>query len=108
MQDTVVDNTSTQISAKINEIREMQSDYRIILCKAKPDNIAEHEEGRAFKFCLIGRAADCDYVVNDKSCSRQHCVIYFQKDRPVVRDLYSRSGTLVNGYKITPFEDKPL
>ena len=26
----------------------------------------------------------------------------------MIRDLYSRSGTLVNGNKITPFEDRPL
>lgn len=54
---------------------------------------------------MIGRGSDADYTVNDKACSRKHCVIYFKQDRLAIRDLYSRSGTFVNGVRIPPFED---
>ncbi|REK17675.1 MAG: FHA domain-containing protein [Planctomycetota bacterium] len=49
---------------------------------------------------FIGRAADCDYVVNCTFASRHHCVLKTDGDRVVVRDLGSRNGTFVNRARV--------
>lgn len=54
---------------------------------------------------MVGRGADADYTIPGKDISRKHCLIYFSQDQLIVRDLYSRSGTFVNGVRIPPFED---
>jgi transcriptional regulator with GAF, ATPase, and Fis domain len=45
---------------------------------------------------LVGRAADCDVVIDDDSVSRHHAAI---RDR-VVEDLGSRNGTTVKGRRL--------
>lgn len=49
---------------------------------------------------VLGRAPDCDVVLNGNGVSRQHAEIERQGDGWVVRDLGSRNGVLVQGEKI--------
>ncbi|CAL5996943.1 FHA_domain-containing protein [Hexamita inflata] len=97
-----------QIQNKMADIKNQNTDFRVIMIKIKANNTEIHEQARAFKLCLIGRAADNDFIVEDPACSRNHCIIYFKQDRLVVRDLFSRSGTFINGTKIPAFEDQFL
>lgn len=46
---------------------------------------------------LVGRAPECDIVIDDDSVSRKHATIDVQGDVVEVRDLDSRNGTMVNG-----------
>lgn len=48
----------------------------------------------------IGRARDCQVILDDSRISRHHCKIVRQGDRYWVTDLNSRHGTLVNGERI--------
>jgi pSer/pThr/pTyr-binding forkhead associated (FHA) protein len=48
----------------------------------------------------IGRAVDCDIVVDNLGVSRHHCTIVRENDSWVVVDGGSNNGTFVNGGKI--------
>jgi predicted component of type VI protein secretion system len=48
----------------------------------------------------IGRAADCDVVVDDSKLSRHHCRIEPHENGWAVVDLESRNGTTVGGTRI--------
>ena len=51
---------------------------------------------------MIGRGEGCDFILNDKSVSRNHAVIkQLSNNRYVVCDLASSNGTFVNGRHIT-------
>ncbi len=50
---------------------------------------------------VIGRAPDCDVVIQDLKASRRHCQLTRKEDGFLLEDLNSRNGTLVNGVKIT-------
>jgi adenylate cyclase len=54
-------------------------------------------EGRT----MIGRAAQCDVVINDDSISRQHARLEVRPDQVRVADLQSRNGTYVAGQAVT-------
>lgn len=47
--------------------------------------------------CLIGRGRTADLRIDDPYLSRQHCQIEAYGPRWVIRDLDSRTGTIVNG-----------
>lgn len=48
-----------------------------------------------------GRAAECDLLIDDRLCSRQHAVFSRALDgAALVRDLGSTNGTYVNGVRI--------
>ncbi len=49
---------------------------------------------------IIGRADDCDFVLNGKEVSRKHARIYFHNKNFVIEDLNSTNGTFVNGERI--------
>ena len=49
---------------------------------------------------VIGRAEDCDIVIDDESVSRRHAML---RDRQL-EDLGSRNGTLVKGRRLGPGE----
>src|SRR5712664_3850556 len=44
----------------------------------------------------LGRAPECDVVLELDNVSRQHCTIHAHADRFVVRDAGSTNGTFVN------------
>ncbi len=48
----------------------------------------------------LGRGGDCNVVVDNAECSRQHARIRRKEDGFFVTDLGSRNGTLVNGQRI--------
>lgn len=77
----------------------------MVLVTMRAGQSQTHEGGRCFRQCLVGRGSGVDYAVADRGVSRKHCILYFRADRLAVRDLYSRSGTFVNGVRIAPFED---
>ena len=49
---------------------------------------------------VIGRAEECNLRVNSEAISRQHCVICFDNQEVLIRDLGSRNGTYVNGERL--------
>jgi len=54
------------------------------------------------KQILIGRSPDNDIVINDKYVSRRHCTLNIYDDgRVSIQDLGSKTGTYVNGKKIS-------
>lgn len=56
----------------------------------------------------IGRASNCQLVINDEFLSRAHVTIS-QKDAIVhIRDMGSANGTKVNGQPLTPHQDVML
>ena len=50
---------------------------------------------------MIGRSADAGVRLDDPMVSRRYCEIEEMEGVLVVRDLGSRNGTYVNGYRIT-------
>ncbi len=48
----------------------------------------------------IGRALECEIVLDDPSVSRHHATVTLVGDRPRVEDAGSRHGTTVNGQRI--------
>jgi pSer/pThr/pTyr-binding forkhead associated (FHA) protein len=50
--------------------------------------------------CLIGRRPGCDITVEDKTVSRTHALVFRYHGYPVVFDLLSRNGTLVNDQRV--------
>lgn len=55
----------------------------------------------------IGRAKRCDLVINDNMVSREHCLFRLEPEGPVVEDLNSFNGTLVNNVRIARSRLKP-
>src|SRR5262245_29276991 len=47
--------------------------------------------------CVIGRAADVDFSIDDGGISRRHCRVRSEGAGYVIEDLGSRNGTMVNG-----------
>src|SRR5688572_12354543 len=48
----------------------------------------------------VGRAADCDVVVNHPTASSRHCRLSQTERGYVLEDLGSTNGTFVNGAKV--------
>lgn len=48
----------------------------------------------------IGRDPSNDIVIADPAVSLVHCQIYFEQEMPIVKDLGSTNGTLINGKRI--------
>jgi pSer/pThr/pTyr-binding forkhead associated (FHA) protein len=47
--------------------------------------------------CVIGRAAVCDYRIDDPMISRRHCVFSFHDGQVWIEDLASCNGTRLDG-----------
>ena len=54
----------------------------------------------ADKQWVVGRAQDCDIVVNDPGVSSRHCRLYRTSEGLFLEDLKSTNGTFVNGVRI--------
>ena len=48
----------------------------------------------------LGRASDNDIQLNDKYTSRNHLILWGEKNRFFVKDLGSKTGTYINGRQI--------
>ena len=57
---------------------------------------------------LIGRADECQLRPKSETVSRRHAAIELHESSVLIRDLGSRTGTLVNGKTITPQSDVEL
>jgi DNA-binding NtrC family response regulator len=73
--------------------------------------VAFREDRLGFKFlladrALLGRSAECDLILFDRSASRRHAEITKENDTYYIEDLNSTNGTLVNDLPIT--EKLPL
>ena len=53
----------------------------------------------------IGRAIDCDLIVNEPSVSSKHFTIFNKKGRLFIRDEGSINGTFVNGKQVVEEEE---
>lgn len=49
---------------------------------------------------IVGRAPDCDIVLDDPEVSRNHSRFFWRNDQLYVEDLGSANGTLINGRPI--------
>lgn len=74
--------------------------------KVAGDVIGQIELSR-FPF-VIGRAIECDYVLDTDGVSRQHLEITFDERQVMVRDLESRNGTSLNGNPLAPHQSYPI
>jgi serine/threonine-protein kinase len=54
-----------------------------------------------FASVVIGRASECDVVINDNAVSRRHIRLSYETDHFAIYDLGSSNGTLVNGQRIS-------
>lgn len=52
-------------------------------------------QGRDLRVYSIGRAPDCDYVLDDKSVSQHHAQLLIEGDAVILQDLDSLNGTRV-------------
>jgi predicted component of type VI protein secretion system len=50
--------------------------------------------------CVLGRAPDVDFVLEDNLVSRRHARVFREGEGYVVEDLGSRNGTFVDGRKV--------
>lgn len=48
----------------------------------------------------VGRSEECDIFLLDPSVSRRHAVVAIEGGAPIVRDVGSTNGTLVNGERV--------
>ncbi|MEO0205215.1 MAG: FHA domain-containing protein, partial [candidate division WOR-3 bacterium] len=55
---------------------------------------------------IIGRADECDFVIDGKEVSRRHARIYYENGKFKIEDLKSTNGTFVNGKQVTSSELK--
>jgi pSer/pThr/pTyr-binding forkhead associated (FHA) protein len=51
---------------------------------------------------VIGRKENCDFQLDSRTVSRQHCEFKVKRAGLTIKDLSSRNGTLINGEKIQP------
>ena len=71
--------------------------------------------GKGWKFssgelsvCIIGRADDCNIVIEDEDISQHHCIIEINPPIVTVEDLKSKNGTLLNSNDISELEEPSL
>jgi hypothetical protein len=69
-----------------------------------PSALLINPEGNGYRIdkeeLFIGRAEDCDIVINDARASRRHARVLRRDDYIVIEDLGSRNGTIVNNVRI--------
>lgn len=49
---------------------------------------------------VVGRSVTCDFVVESKKISRQHCCLALVSDKLIARDLGSTNGIRRNGKRV--------
>ena len=70
-----------------------------------PAALLINSEGQAYRLdgieLVMGRADDCDIVIDDARASRRHARVVHRDDYVVIEDLASRNGTVVNNIRIS-------
>jgi len=56
-------------------------------------------EGGGFS-CVIGRADDCEFRIEEVGVSRRHCRVFERDGGVFVEDLHSANGTFISGQRI--------
>lgn len=56
----------------------------------------------------IGRAPQCDLVIQDENISREHAAVRRDPSGVMIRDLQSRNGVVVNGRRLARGVEHPL
>jgi pSer/pThr/pTyr-binding forkhead associated (FHA) protein len=56
----------------------------------------------------VGRARECDYVIDSSQVSRLHVQFDFDYQQVQIRDLGSTNGTFLNGERLTPHRNYKL
>jgi DNA-binding winged helix-turn-helix (wHTH) protein len=56
----------------------------------------------------MGRARDCDLIVDHTQISRLHATLEYDHEQVVITDLNSTNGTFVNGERLTAHQPKRL
>ncbi|MBR6187272.1 MAG: ATP-binding cassette domain-containing protein [Clostridia bacterium] len=56
---------------------------------------------RQARQCVIGRAADCDIVIDHPAASRRHCIVTQENGQYYVTDNNSVNGVLLNSCQLT-------
>lgn len=56
----------------------------------------------------VGRARECDYVIDSNQISRLHAQFDFDYQQVLIRDLGSTNGTYLNGEKLVPHKNYRL
>ena len=85
--------------AQVNHLHEGGMSDVILLQNHSPDHSLTifHLEPGTF---VLGRSAQCDFIVNDASISRRHAAITFLDGCVTVKDLESSNGTFLDGKRI--------
>jgi len=92
--------------AAVPKAAEFEDDHTEVIIDDPNDSVLPNtyftdEKGRVFNVkrtpFLIGRAKECDLVVNAKGVSRRHAELTYGAGHFVLRDLDSLNGTRVNG-----------
>jgi len=66
--------------------------------------ISGHGVGRRLRIVkplILGRAQDCDLVINDRKVSRQHIEVKPVGKNVIIRDMGSKNGVFLNGRQTT-------
>jgi DNA-binding NtrC family response regulator len=56
---------------------------------------------------VMGTAPSCDFVLKDRSVSRQHLTLQVREDGVLARDMGSRNGSFCEGMRFTELEVRP-
>jgi hypothetical protein len=62
---------------------------------------------RAGSYVVVGRAQDCDVVIDDGSVSARHACLRWDDDRIEIEDLGSANGTFVDGRMVARARVRP-
>jgi predicted component of type VI protein secretion system len=72
------------------------SDYGLLIPRGGGEDIVLTKER-----ILVGRHEKCDIVLRFPNVSSQHCRLALEQGYWFVKDLDSRNGTKVNGFRVT-------